>query len=282
MTMSSVTLPRSREERLIVDGRLYRLFIAWPAGDPPERGWPVIYTLDANAAFATVVEAIRMRSHRPDATGVRPAVVVGVGYPGDGPYERVRRTFDYSRPDASRADGADRDAAVQVGGAERFRLMLARDIPDLVMQMLPIDRAHATIIGHSLAAYFVLETLAAAPQSFETYVAISPSVWWDERGLTDRLRGLAAQPSPAGRRLKVLITAGEYEQKLAPWQQGQPPVLSVAERRQDRRMVDLAQSMAAIIESIPGIDVQFQELPGQDHASVVPITISEAVRLAFR
>lgn len=280
--MTPVSLPRSREEQLIVDGRVYRIFVAWPAEQPPADGFPLIVSLDANASFATVVEAVRMRSHRPDATGVGPAVVVGVGYPGDGPYERIRRTFDYTREGSAQPDGGDGRDAAAVGGASRFLSLLQTDVPAMVAASHPIDRGRQAIIGHSLAGYFVLETLASAPAAFQTYVAISPSVWWDQDGLTARIRDLAARRTPSDPRLKVMVTVGEYEQKLAPWQEGKPPVATVAERRRDRRMVDLARDISSEITRIPNVFVRFEEIAGQDHASVVPISVSEAVRLAFQ
>lgn len=277
-----VTLPRSREIALEVDGRLYRIFVAWPAEPPPPDGFPAIYCLDANAAYATVVEAVRMRSHRPDATGVWPAMVVGIGYPGDGPYQRLRRTYDYTRPGSQQPDGGDGGEATEVGGAERFRELLLAEVPSLVGAEWPLDPNRRTVIGHSLAGYFVLETLAAEPGAFRTHVAISPSIWWDEPGLMARLADLRARTSTLDTPRNVLITVGEYEQKLAPWQEGRPPVLTVAERRRDRRMVDLARGCADLLARMPGLTLRFEVLAGQDHASVVPPTIGEAVRLAFR
>lgn len=277
-----VTLPRSREVRVEIDGRVYRIFIAWPSEPPPAAGFPAIYCLDANAAYATVVEAVRMRSHRPDATGVWPALVVGIGYPGDGPYQRDRRTYDYTRRGSQQADGGDGREAPAVGGAERFRELLLAEVPALVGKEWPLDPNRRTVVGHSLGGYFVLETLAAAPDAFRTYVAISPSIWWDEPGLMARLAELPGRLATLDGLRNVLITVGEYEQKLAPWQEGRPPVLTVAERRQDRRMVDLARACATSLSQMDGLTLRFEVLAGQDHASVVPPTIGEAVRLAFR
>jgi len=282
--MIPVTMPRSREVAVSVDGRDYRVFVAWPAEPPPPSGYPVFYVLDANAAFATVVEAVRMRSHRPDATLVQPSLVVGVAYPGDGPYERVRRTFDYTQAGSGpvQADGGDGRAAAAVGGGPRFLEFLTRELPALIASEWPIDRARRTIIGHSLAGYFVLHTLVISPGSFDTYVAISPSIWWDRPGLTAAARSLASRRAVDSQAANVFITVGEYEQKLAPWQVDKPRVGTVAERREDRRMVDQAREFAAELGAGANLHVAFRELPEQDHASVVPLSISEALRIAFR
>ena len=35
-------------------GRTYRIYVARPRGQPPAGGWPVVYVLDGDIAFATV------------------------------------------------------------------------------------------------------------------------------------------------------------------------------------------------------------------------------------
>lgn len=276
--MTPVALPRSQEDTLVVDGRPYRIFTAWPAEPPPAEGFPLFYVLDANAAFATLVEAIRMRSHRADATGVGPAVVVGVGYPGDGPYMADRRTYDFTQPGSGDLPaGGDGHPPAAVGGATRFLQMLAGEVTALVTARHAVDLGRRTIVGHSLAGYFALQTMVTTPAAFETYVAISPSIWWDRDGLMAGAAALAA----AGTRVQVRITVGEYEQRLAPWQAGRPPVGTVAERRLDRRMVDHAREFAAMVSRSRAARVEFDELEREDHASVVPRSLSEGLRFAF-
>src|SRR3546814_16476743 len=51
-----------------------------------ERGYPVLYVLDGNAAFAAFAQARWVQEH--DAVGQ--SIVVGVGYPTDQPYAAQR------------------------------------------------------------------------------------------------------------------------------------------------------------------------------------------------
>jgi predicted alpha/beta superfamily hydrolase len=280
--MTGVMLPRSREQQLELDGRIYRVFLAWPAQPPPPAGYPLFYVLDANAAYATVVEAIRMRAHRPDATAVGPAVVIGIAYPGDEPYHRARRTFDYTPPrDRLTSFDGSVDPSLAIGGRETFLAMITGELTTMVAREFPIDRTQRTIIGHSLAGFFVLHTLVTSPGSFDTYVAISPSIWWDRQLLVRQAKQLPALRTSASPVVKVMVTVGEYEQSLAPWQQRRPPVGTVAERRVERRMIDHARELAELLADVPRARVRFEILAGQDHASVVPLSISEALRFAF-
>lgn len=274
--MKTVSLPRSREVEIVSDGRLYRVFVAWPSQPPPREGYPLVYVLDANAAFATVVEAVRMRAHRPDATLVGPAVVVGVAYPGDEPYSRARRTYDLTDPVERGAPvvGGDAQPDAAVGGAPAFLRFLQEEVRAVAGQDHPIDDRRRAIFGHSLAGYFVLSTLVTTPAAFDAYVAMSPSIWWNR----DKLLAGADALVRAGVPVRARITVGEYEQVLAPWQTAAPPVGTVAERREERRMVDHARDLAERLALVPGAAIEFELLAGEDHASVVPRSISEGLR----
>ncbi|GIQ63876.1 hypothetical protein PACILC2_24440 [Paenibacillus cisolokensis] len=92
-----VEIPRSVQwtMRSRAENRSYQIMVAAPAEDPPPSGFPVIYLLDANSVFGTVVEAVRLQGGRPDKTGVVPAVVVGIGYPTERPFS-PDRYYDYT------------------------------------------------------------------------------------------------------------------------------------------------------------------------------------------
>jgi len=57
------------------------------------------------------------------------------------------------------------------------------------------------VIGESLAGLFILETFLKAPESFEAYVAASPSLWWSDQALARGAAEHLRQPGIAGRSL---------------------------------------------------------------------------------
>ena len=47
----------------------YQIMVFKPVEPPPPSGYPVIYLLDANSVFGTMVEAVRVQGRRPEKTG---------------------------------------------------------------------------------------------------------------------------------------------------------------------------------------------------------------------
>lgn len=101
-------------------GRVYRISVAEPMGPPPEGGYPVLYSLDANASFGTLAEAVRLQSRTP--RGITPSIIVGIGYDSDSPIVTDERFYDYTVPAAAhelpvRPNGMPWP---ETGGAEDF------------------------------------------------------------------------------------------------------------------------------------------------------------------
>lgn len=270
---SAVELSGARMRRWLAqaNGQTYRVSVWVPPGDPPPGGFPAICVLDANALFATIVEAVRRSSRRPDATGVRPMAVVGIAHDGDELFAQALRRRDFSHGPAA---GEPAPADGSVGGAAPFLAFLLDELLPALRVDLALDATRQTLFGHSLAGYFVLEALAARPRAFRHWAAISPSIWWDETGLSARLA--AAVP---GRDARVFLGAGAWEDEVPPWQRQHPGYEQLVARRAQRRMVGAAQALAAALAGWLGPDrCRWQLFPEEDHASVVMVALQRVLR----
>lgn len=255
-------------------GAPYRIFLRIPPGTPPASGWPVLYLLDANAVIATAVEALRVQAAYPLGTGIGDAVVVGIGYPTEGAYDSVRRSWDYGPPPGQiypphAAGGPD----VRTGGAEAFLTFIEEELKPLVATRTRIDAARQAIFGHSFGGLFVLYALFTRPAAFRDWIAISPAIWWEQHNV---LR-FTVSPEAA---VRVFLGVGEYEQALAPFQIGAPDESERRGRLEEARTVDETREMAERLRGY-GKPVEFAVFEGETHMSVLPVAINRAIRFAF-
>jgi len=269
---SAFVLPRTKSTivRAATSGDEYRLDIAFPDGEQPAAGWPVLYLLDSTGSFGTCVEAVRRMGRRPDATGVSPLVVAGISSASG--YDTARRQRDYTTIPEDR----EVDAGAN-GGAEAFLDFIENQIKPEVAARLPVDASRETLCGHSLAGFFALWALTERPSAFQCYAAISPSIWWDKPALLNGAAQLLAQ------RQRVFLTVGEWEDALPPWQLASPGSETVIARRAARRMVEgVAQVAKALEVSLGAGFVDFSVLPDEDHVSIVSTAIPRILRMASR
>lgn len=107
------------------------------------------------------------------------------------------------------------------GGADEFRRFIVEEVQPLVEARYRTT-GETAVLGESLAGLFIVDTLLRAPDSFDHYIAVSPSVWWQEQALvrsaedhlsapdfpTDRSLYLTfADERDIGRGVEVLVAA---------------------------------------------------------------------------
>ncbi|WP_297905282.1 alpha/beta hydrolase-fold protein [uncultured Parabacteroides sp.] len=136
------------------------------------RRYPVVYLLDGDSFFHSLV-GIRKTLASGKGKYLSPCIIVGV--------LNTDRTRDFT-PTASAA-GRDGKIAVgavpQGGGSEAFCKFLTEELRAV------IDSTYRTsgwnmLIGHSYAGLFTLDTFLRHTELFDTYLAVDPSLWWDQ------------------------------------------------------------------------------------------------------
>jgi predicted alpha/beta superfamily hydrolase len=173
---------------------------------------------------------------------------------------------------------------------------LIQDVKPLIERQFDIDRKRQVLLGHSLGGLFVLHVLFTHPDDFQTYVASSPSIWWNDRSILaeehDFLGRMTAKTpeQPAGKAssseaavtghpLRLLISVGELEQTPRPGDASQRAAM-LKRNRMVGNARELSERLAPLSQL--GLRVTFTQFEEENHGSVVPMAISRAVRLGLR
>ena len=245
-------------ERYSIDD--YELFLYKPDITPPPEGFPVIYVLDGNAYFHTVADLVSLQARRQEKTGVVPAIVCAVGYPGDLPFH-PRRFWDYT-PKKDSLNMPQRPNGLpwpESGGAEEFLRTLEEVIKPFVEARYPVNRLEQTLFGHSLGGLLTVYALYATPDAYQNYIAISPSLWWNQSLMLELERKFLKQSTAIGQRLFMAVGSEEKEHI-----------------RQD------AADLYARLQDSGKIRSAFIEASQENHISVVPTVLSTALRYINR
>jgi len=272
------------EERTLTstDGkRDFRVFIVAPDAPPPKAGYPVIYILDGNSILGTVVDEVR----RQYATTYKvPALVVAIGYPGEDPWNDQRRDFDLTPrvPDGDKLKGPGGEAMAPTGGADLFLDFIQNVVKPAVERDYPVDRSRQTLTGHSFGGLFTLHTFFTRPDTFQTFVAMSPSIWFADNYLLTEEAAYRAKQASSPDTARLLITVGGCEQTPG---ECDPAMPSTPERdawiAKNGRQVSNAREMQQRLAAVKGDRVGVYVVEGEHHISVLAASVSRAVRFAL-
>lgn len=262
-----VTIPDTEVHRIRSEhvGDDFEVWIARPqAGFVPAQGRPaVLYVLDANLFFGTVVEMTRVM-HR--LYGELPQLlVVGIAYPGsDWARQGALRARDFTpSEDPGMADMAAKMPPMPgsepvepaMGGADAFRRFLVGEVDPMIRERYDPSHTDRTIVGSSMGGLFVTWALLHHPETFDNYLAVSPALWWNEAELVD---AEAPPVLPA-----AYFAAGGNEESH------EVPMLARF------RMISNARQLAS------RLGAPIEVLEGESHTSVVPVALTRGLRHFF-
>ena len=201
--------------------------------------YPVLYVLDAEYFFQQATSAVQFLSELGYEGGQHPIpemIVVGV--------VNVDRERDYT-PTHAPVQSNGRLSFPTSGGAAAFRQFLEAELIPLVesrYRTLP----HRVLSGWSLGGLFTVHTYLEKPDLFSRYLAISPSLWWEDSVVVKNTRRrLRSGGTLSPDRLVITLGALEGGDMDGAVRRNFAPLLS-AQRR-------------------PALDFTFIEIPGENH-----------------
>jgi predicted alpha/beta superfamily hydrolase len=148
------------------------LFISKPVGyDGSADRYPVLYLLDGEEHFrytSGIVEFLAATDRIPKM------IVVGIAS-GDS----THRTRDLTPPSAAEIDNRFSPGN---GGADAFLSFLANELIPFVERTYR-TRPFRVLVGHSFGGLFAIQALIRNPKVFNAYLAIDPSLAWNNGAL---------------------------------------------------------------------------------------------------
>ncbi|MEM1134315.1 MAG: alpha/beta hydrolase-fold protein [Bacteroidota bacterium] len=157
--------------------------------------YPVVYLLDGSNNFLFTAGLLRQLESR----SVPKSILVGI--------VNTNRSRDLT-PAVSNSEKTN----PSIGGADNFLKMLEKELIPFVQKNYRATH-FKTLIGHSFGGLFIIHTLATKPELFNAYLAISPSLWWDNQMVVNHFaERLKATPDMKG--LLYLTMANERGKML--------------------------------------------------------------------
>lgn len=155
-------------------GEKRRINVYLPPGyaQSPDSLFPVLYMPDGGIAEDFLHIAGLVQISVINGT-MRPFLLVGI--------ENTQRRRDMTGPTDNEQD---KKIAPRVGGSLAYRKFIRNELMPVIRGRYRTTDETA-IVGESLAGLFVVETFLLEPDLFDTYIAIDPSIWWNNQKLVN-------------------------------------------------------------------------------------------------
>jgi predicted alpha/beta superfamily hydrolase len=232
--------PVEEEERITVRSAVLKeertIYVRVPRKAAGPARYPVIYLTDAEAQFAHTVATVDFLARN----GRMPEmIVVGIA--------NTDRTRDLT---PSKATIATPDGRVlqfpSAGGADAFLSFIATELVPHIESRYP-TAPFRVFAGHSFGGLFALHVLERRPETFAAYIAVSPTLTWDDGLVLRRTYDMLRDRRDLKKTL--VVTLGD-ETML------QPPFEAL------RRRLESGPTPA-------GFEFEIMRFPDEDHGSVV-------------
>lgn len=239
------------------------------------------YVLDGNALGLTATEAFRRRrtveSAQPDT------IVVSIGYPDtipDSPYS-LHRGYDYQPPVCATCPPAPLPGVPS--NADNFIEFIDNVLRPWVRHTAfpNVDFSRDALYGHSFGGLFVLYALLVRPDLFDTFLAASPALFWNNDYILNQLGPLTnpTTPPPLPTKPAFQLSYGILEQY--PVKRRTETQAEFETRKgfiETMQMVTLSNQLYAAIKNSTKLrNVSLHPYPFSDHAAVGAAALGDGI-----
>jgi len=238
----------------------YEIHISLPKGyADSDEIYPVMYLLDSDISFGMMYQI-----YWPLEFGgaVQKFIIVGIGGYGDKDQDLFYgRSRDYTPTEVSREKlgGAAKIIPVS-GGASDFLDFVQKELCPFIESEYRVNPAERCLAGASLGGLFCMYALFHAPDFFNRYIVISPSLWWDNRLIFDYEKAYSKKYTSLVAHIYLSMGAMEPEFMLNNWHE----------------MIDILRS-----RDYNGLEITSHLFDEEIHVSVGPAAFTRGMRAVF-
>ncbi len=241
---------------ILQENRILNIWLPEGYNEQDTTHYPVIYLLDGGADedFIHVTGLVQFNNFE-WINRVPKSIVVGIA--------NTDRKRDFTFPTNIEEDKAQ---FPQTGGSANFIRFVESELQPLIAKQYR-STAQKTLIGQSLGGLLATEILLTHPQMFSHYIIISPSLWWNDGSLLDRI---ASSEEMRGDTIIRRVYIGVGDEGYSP---GKYPHLM----KKDARLLfrDLQNTWGDRLQ------LYFDYLPDENHATIAHQAIANAFRILY-
>jgi len=246
-------------------GETREYYVHLPNGGVLAEGvrYPVVYLLDGDALLGGLASVLDFHTY----THTPEVIVVAIAA-GD------HRTRDLT---ISKVDIYNNWPIAESGGSDDFLAFLETELMPHIEKTYP-TAPHRTLIGHSFAGLFTIDPLARRSDLFNIFIAIDPSLKWDDQLALKRLREATQSIDLSGKTLFVSL-ANEIPRFS--------DTLSIDDVPQDTTEFSLGMrttlELTAMLDadSTSGLRFAWKYYEGDLHGSVPLVSMIDGMMFAF-
>lgn len=198
---------KSIQSSVLAEDRKY--FIALPDGyeEAKQESYPVIYLLDAEINFQ-LLTGINSFFARGRVPSLPKTIVVGI--------LNTDRTRDLTPSRAADTGTPDQKGGSykNSGGADRFLSFIQTELKPEIEKHYR-SNGHTIFAGHSFGGLTVVHTYLNHPDYFDAFLAMDPSLWWDNAKMLKKLPKTILIPSSKPLFYMSYTTQNRTQQQLS-------------------------------------------------------------------
>lgn len=220
--------------------------------------YPVIYLLDGEMNFEFFAPMTDYFSKNPFAT-IPECIVVGI--------KNTDRTRNFTPTKASVKSPLNGKTLFEnSGGAEDFIQFLEKELKPFVNKKYRTS-SYSILAGHSFGGLLVIQSMISHPDYFNAYVAVDPSLWWDQEVMIGRTKNyLQTHQQRFPDNIVLYLAQADNEEKNKAWNQD---------------MVAAIQKFNALVQDNNSLRYGYAFYKGEDHGTISYPAYYQALRFVF-